>query len=238
LINRRPKIKQATLRKSRVNRLQRYARAPRGKNDGSGRRGIVIALGLERHECRYLRQAFAHELRIRAYLRSAIHDEGFVEEMLQEVYLRLLEAGISNRSEVRSVLAFSLGIARNLAIDRLRSRRPTSVENIEEIENLEELPMVEHAPSLDEIVDSEAQSDRLRKAIDDLPERSRQALRLQVYGDLTYKEIARELGTSEGTVGQYLIRAVRLLSAALGVPLSRQKPNDRARSVVVEEDES
>lgn len=180
----------------------------------------MIPLGLERHEWRYLRQVAAHEPQIRAYLRSRVHDQGLVEDLLQEVYLALLEEGISNRPEVRSVFAFSLAIARNLANDRWRSRPPTSVEEIEELATVED--------AVDEIVDSEERSIRLCRAVDALPERCQQAFRLQVCDDLTYKEIARELGTSEGTVGQYLMRARRLLRAALGGPLGRKSKVVRA----------
>jgi RNA polymerase sigma factor (sigma-70 family) len=191
----------------------------------------VITIGLERHECRYLRLAFEHEIRIRAYLRSKARDPQLIEELLQEIYVRLLELGSSNDTEIRNVLAFSLQIASNLVSDHWRSRHQTTGEE------LEEFPAVAHEASAEARYDLEEQSKQLFRAIHDLPERCGQALRLKVYRGLTYREIARELGTSEGTVGGYLTRAMHLLSAALKAPLSRQ-PNRHDLSGVAEEEDS
>ena len=68
-------------------------------------------------EERYLVQALEFESVLRACLYRYARNISDVEELLQETYARLLTAGASGEPEVRSVRAFSLTVARNVAFD-------------------------------------------------------------------------------------------------------------------------
>jgi len=188
-----------------------------------------MTLGLERHECRYLLEAFKNEARIKAYLLSQIASRDLAQDLLHKIYEKLLAAGAPDGSNIRSVFSYSLAIARNLVCDHLRIPRATSLEDIGE------LPIDRHARSAEDVVEREEQSRRLSEAIDGLPEPCRQTIRLRLDDELTYEEIAKAIGTSEGMVSHYLRRAIRLLSAALGAPSSQEKPKDRARRTCTED---
>ena len=80
-------------------------------------------------------------------------------------------------------------------------------------------PLEDHAPSavdrgrsaLDEVLASEVQ-DRVRAAVEDLPEKQRWVLELRLYRDLPYREISKILGCREGTAKvnyHYAIRNLR-----------------------------
>src|SRR3981081_3169389 len=96
--------------------------------DGSGRAGDVAVLS-RNHE-RYLLQAREFEGVLRACLYRYTRNNSDVDELLQEVYARLLTAGATDDPEVRSVRAFALTVARNVAFDWLRDRRGAPAEEV------------------------------------------------------------------------------------------------------------
>jgi RNA polymerase sigma factor for flagellar operon FliA len=57
---------------------------------------------------------------------------------------------------------------------------------------------------------------RVREAIDALPVRERKVIGLYYYGEVTMKNIGREIGVNESRVSQLHARAIRRLRAALG----------------------
>src|SRR5207302_2402318 len=62
---------------------------------------------------------------------------------------------------------------------------------------------------LEEVALVRALGDRVRSAIDVLPAAQRAALRLAYFGGRTYRQVARELGISEGTAKSRLRLALR-----------------------------
>ncbi len=58
--------------------------------------------------------------------------------------------------------------------------------------------------------------DRVREAMDKLPENLRMVLHLKEYGELNYKEIGRVLGITEGNVKVRVFRAREHLSRLIG----------------------
>ena len=87
--------------------------------EGNGNEDEVPVLS--RNDERYLLQALEFEGVLRACLYRYTRNNSDVDELLQEVYARLLVAGSSNDPEVRSVRAFALTIARNVASQERRS---------------------------------------------------------------------------------------------------------------------
>src|ERR1700749_2673602 len=87
-------------------------------------------------EERYLVQALEFESVLRACLYRYARNTSDVEELLQETYARLLTAGSSNEPEVRSVRAFSLTVARNVAFDWLRHKQVVPIELVADMERL------------------------------------------------------------------------------------------------------
>ena len=69
--------------------------------------------------------------------------------------------------------------------------------------------LVEAGVEVEEIAVSRALGERVRAAIDLLPAAQRAALRLAYFGGRTYRQVARELGISEGTAKSRLRLALR-----------------------------
>ena len=161
---------------------------------------------------RYLLQALEFEGVLRACLYRYTRNNSDVDELLQETYARLLTAGASNELEVRSVRAFSLTIARNVAFDWMRHKQVVPIELVADMEALE---LLDEGAQIEEIVNGHQELAIIVKAIQSLPERCRQVFTLRkVYG-YSQKEIAAKLGISENTVEQHLTKAARRCAQTL-----------------------
>src|SRR6201992_1183394 len=170
--------------------------------EGNGNEGEVPVLS--RNDERYLLQALEFEGVLRACLYRYTRNNSDVDELLQEVYARLLTAGASDDPEVRSVRAFALTVARNVAFDWLRHRQVVPIELVADLEALE---VLDEGEQIEEIVNSHQELAMLVKAIQSLPDRCRQVFTLRkVYG-YSQKEIASRLNISENTVEQHLTKA-------------------------------
>jgi RNA polymerase sigma-70 factor (ECF subfamily) len=158
---------------------------------------------------------------LRACLYRYTRNNSDVDELLQEVYARLLVSGSSDEPEVRSVRAFALTIARNVAFDWLRHRQVVPIELVADLEALE---VLDEGEQIEEIVNSHQELAMLVKAIQDLPDRCRQVFTLRkVYG-YSQKEIALRLNISENTVEQHLTKAARRCAQALfDQPISERR---------------
>ena len=168
---------------------------------------------MSRVEDRYLVASLEFEGVLRACLHRYVRNVADVDELLQETYTHLLAAGAaSNREEIRSIRAFALTVARNIALSWLRHRQVVPIELVADVEALE---LLDERGQVEEIVNTHQELALLTAVVARLPARCRQVFTLRkVYG-LSQKEIAAELAISENTVEQHLAKGMRLCSAAL-----------------------
>ncbi len=164
---------------------------------------------------RYHRPLFAFLLRF-------VRDAARTEELVQEVFVRLLR--MRDRYEPRGrfrTLVFS--IARNLATDesrRAKFRRhrsldaPARTADGGEGRTLGERIAADDLP-VDDAADAPALRARLLAAIDDLPEAQREVFLMRVGAGLSFVEIARALDLSDNTVKSRMRYALEKLRAAL-----------------------
>ena len=168
---------------------------------------------MSRAEDRYLVASLEYEGVLRACLHRYARNAADVDELLQETWAHLLAAGnAADREEIRSIRAFALTVARNVALSWLRHRRVVPIELVADLEALE---LFDERGQVDEIVNSHQELNLLTEAVESLPARCRQVFTLRkVYG-LSQKEIAAALKISENTVEQHLAKGMRLCCAAL-----------------------
>jgi RNA polymerase sigma-70 factor (ECF subfamily) len=136
-----------------------------------------------------------HERALRTWLRArfpSIHDP---DDLVQEVYVRLLRA--HDTGPIACVRGFLFVTARNLALNRLRHERIERREGATEIDPLEVIDERTGVP------DAVAQAEELQfllRAIQALPDRCRQIITLRKIYGLSQREVAQRLGISEHTV--------------------------------------
>lgn len=135
-----------------------------------------------------------------------LHDQQAAEDVAQDVFTRLWTQR-DKQSEMQSLRAYLFGAARNRALDILKHNnvRVASSELLE-IDTKEHLETdsgaaIEHE---DDIV-------YMTRALKELPERRRAALRLRYLDGLTIPEVASAMGIAPKAAEQLLIQTVKAL---------------------------
>ena len=171
----------------------------------------------------YLREALESEGLLRAYLFRIVRNMADVDELLQETYARLLTASTAQRTAVRSVRALALTIARNVALDWIRHRDVVPMSLMSDLAGLD---VMDESARVEEMVNAHQELSLLAQCVALLPTRCRQAFTLRrVYG-LSQAETAERLGISEGTVEQFIARAVRRCAECLSAQESAADRSD------------
>jgi len=149
-------------------------------------------------------QVQPHDAMLRAWLHSRFPGESDIDDIVQETYLRTLQAHAARN--VSSVKAFVFATARNLAVDRVRRRNILRAEPL--VDN-EALSVLEESDGIPATVAHNQELELLTEAIQTLPDRCRQIFTLRkVYG-LSQRKIAEQLGLSENTVSAQLTIGVK-----------------------------
>lgn len=162
-------------------------------------------------------------------------DRGLAEEVLQDTYLALWNRAELFDGRQGSVIGWLATIARNRAIDRLRSsaRRPApvalsslggsgadpaSADDARDAILAAATPLagVTAAPDPEREVDMAELRREVEQALADIPEQERQVLTLAYYDQLSQSEIAARLAWPLGTVKTRTRRALARLRETLG----------------------
>ena len=144
------------------------------------------------------------------FLALRVGDRSLIDDLAQEVYLRLLR--LERVHLIRNPRAYLFRVAASVIADhgRKQGRTPRTepwAPDTAQHPDPEPGPF-EHARGRQRLA-------RIQAVVDELPERCRRALILQRRDGWTYDEIAVELGVSRSMVKKYLRRALTLCRRAL-----------------------
>ena len=140
-------------------------------------------------------------------IQTALRDgTGEAEDLAQEVFLKAYRALPQFRGEA-SFSTWLYRIALNQLKDRMRARRPETVELASIAERAAEDP----GRTPEETVVSMEYRLLIQRSLAELPENYRQALYLYHYHDLSYAEIGARLGVPARTIETRLYRAKKML---------------------------
>jgi len=137
------------------------------------------------------------------YVRSIVRDEHEAEDITQHVFTKLMRVIAKYEEREVPFLAWILRVARNVAVDHLRSQRTVPVEEVR--------------LSSDGIAGA-AERERVRDLCDALamlPEDQREVLVLRHFVGMSPTEIAKRTGRTEGSVHGLHHRGRRSLTAEL-----------------------
>ncbi len=152
----------------------------------------------------FVEQVHPHDAALKKYLRGSFPSVSDVDDVVQESYLRIWQRQLLQ--PVASARSFLYRIARNLAVDTLRRSAITPVGGARE------LTVLNVADSRPDAAASASDTEEIRlllEAIESLPPRCREVLVLQKLHGLSLREIAQQLGISEGTVQLHGAKGVR-----------------------------
>jgi len=142
----------------------------------------------------------------RRYLKLAgqMPDDGELDDILQEVFLALTRRNhrlLKNYDPTYTVKTY-LGVITRTEVHRiLRKKRPSVFGDSADLQA---------APDPADLGAEAERSERidvLTRALEDLPERDRELIRLRYLRELDYKGISARLGIPETSIGQLLFRA-------------------------------
>ena len=184
---------------------------PAGLDPDSSDEELVHAIRDRRPEAldllyaRYGRPVFALARRVTG-------DEGFAEDVAQEVFLTLWHNPNRFDRSRGGFASWLLSVTHHKAVDAVRReeslrRRRTQV--------AEEAATAPDSPPVDEEVFALVRRDRVREALRALPPTQRQALALAYFGGYTQREVAALTGAPLGTVKTRMLAGMRRLSHLL-----------------------
>ena len=142
------------------------------------------------------------------YVRSITNDPSAARDITQDVFVKLWESRRSLDPD-QSLKAYLYRTARNRAYNHERNRRTRTDKEDDVRTDSPAQPTPRTAP--DEAVDARMLDKRLRRWIDDLPDRQREALSLSRFEGLSHEAIAEIMDISPRTVNNHIVRALKSL---------------------------
>lgn len=128
-------------------------------------------------------------------INTIVRNEGRSQEICQDVFVKIWNNAASYNASKGRFFTWILNIARNAAIDEIRSR---SYKN--EKKNLSADYFVNVLESKEEVSDSTVETKGLKKLIKNLMEKCVQLIELLYFRGYTQKEAAEELAIPLGTI--------------------------------------
>jgi RNA polymerase sigma-70 factor (ECF subfamily) len=142
------------------------------------------------------------------------------EDLVQETYVRALRAA-HRPPPGEGLRSWMFAILHNIWRNEIRRRRTVAYDA-----DVDLLPADDDDPLA--LMDRRQNSNRLRAAIDELPDAFREVIVLRCLEGFSYRELAEIVGCPAGTVMSRLARARALLKRALGpVAVPALKVNQR-----------
>lgn len=129
-----------------------------------------------------------HRIELLRFLTGVLKDANLAEDVLQTTFTKAIE---TKSAEPTKAWLFKIGM--NAAIDRRRRQRTEDAA----LANLSNVFAIEHP--VDTVSDDE-QTARVRAALNELPDEQFAVVRMRIYEDMTFAQIAEKLDTPLGTV--------------------------------------
>jgi RNA polymerase sigma-70 factor (ECF subfamily) len=133
------------------------------------------------------------------------------EDALQEIYINVWSKAGSFDAERASPITWLAALARNRAIDRLRSAGGRTYAPVEEA-----LQVADTRPSADTLIEKSQDTARLYTCIDELDGRQSEAIRTAFFGGLTYAQLATRKNVPLATMKSWVRRGLLQLRECLG----------------------
>ena len=141
--------------------------------------------------------------RLRNFIRRHVPDPGDAEDILQDVFYRLVEA---NRllMPIEHVTGWLFRVARNRITDLFRKKEPENFSDIEVADQADGLPFEDLLPSPDEgpeaVYVRNLLLDELKRALAELPKEQREVFIAHELEGRSFKELSEAAGVSLNTL--------------------------------------
>jgi RNA polymerase sigma factor (sigma-70 family) len=127
-----------------------------------------------------------------------VKDKYLAEDLFQDAFLKMIRTmREGNYAEQGKFLPWASRVAHNLCMDhfrRVRRKIPVTLANGEDI-----LELLAGPDSSVPAIEQRQTEQSLRQLMEQLPEEQREVITLRIYGEMSFKEIARVTGVSINT---------------------------------------
>ena len=153
---------------------------------------------------------------VHAFFLRSLRNRTLAEDLVQTTFLKVHRSR-HRWTPDRRVRPWVFAIAAHVRLDELRrSRGLAETSGDEALEAAEAAGAQEPAePEAERALFQRGRAERVREALDRLPEGQRAVIHLHRYEELTFAEIAEALGTTEGAVKLRAFRGYERLRASL-----------------------
>lgn len=142
-----------------------------------------------------------------------VHDDAEAEEVLQEVYLTIWKRAGSYDAGKASPITWLAAVARNRAIDRLRTSGARVVRSSGPIDGA--MDLADPAPDAESQLGASDDSRRLKHCLDGLQPDHAGLIRRAFFGGLSYSDLATAAGKPLGTVKTWIRKGLMNLKVCL-----------------------
>jgi RNA polymerase sigma factor (sigma-70 family) len=158
----------------------------------------------------FVREILPLEAFLMRYLRRNWRNRNELADLRQEIYIRIFDAARAGvPADARRYLTVT---ARNLLIDLVKHRQIVSIESVADIEALD-VPADSAGPEREAAARDELR--HVQAALERLPPRTREAVKLTYVEDLPMREIAARMGITKSMVSKHLASGMRALADEL-----------------------
>ena len=159
-----------------------------------------------------------YQKQIYSYIITLVKDKQLADDVFQDTFVKVIQTVKSKayKDDGRFV-QFAMRIAHNLVIDHFRkeNRIPTVESSSEDYNYIDNVPITDHSVEQGMIVD-QVHSD-LHRMIAFLPDEQREVLRMRIFDDMSFKDIADitnvSINTALGRMRYALINLRKMMVA-------------------------
>lgn len=152
-----------------------------------------------------------HEALIRSKLKGLRVYNLDIEDVIQEVYTRMLS--VPSLETIRHPKQYAVRTAKAIVIDHVRHSRVVSIVSAGRSESID---VPEREANAEQRLEFQAEVAAVEEALAGLPEKCRTTLLLRRVEGLSQREVAQRLGVSEKMIEHHMTDAIRCLIKAFG----------------------
>jgi RNA polymerase sigma factor (sigma-70 family) len=157
------------------------------------------------------RNVLPHEALIRARLSDVYVPDLDIEDIIQEMYARILS--VPSLEAIRYPRQYAIQTAKSIVVDHMRHARVISIASSG---SLEQLNIAFPEASTEERLEFQGEIQEIASALAQLPVACRETLILRRIEGLSQKETAQRLRVSEKAVEKYMSKGVCMLAELFG----------------------
>lgn len=155
---------------------------------------------------------FPHEAALRQWLSTRAASARLeVDDVVQETYAIL--ASIERIDHIRNARTYMFEVAKSVVLQSLRRAK---IVTIDVQAHAQVLDIPEDAPTPERVVADRQELSQVSAAIAALPERCREVFTLRKIQGLSQRQVAQSLGIAESTVEKHMVKALAILTNAIG----------------------